>query len=562
MRLSDLRVRVILFLILSVSIGVIIRQTSFIFSYNIHNNYVEEVLEDVRGNEGYISDHIPDVLVVYDEENRSYKENLIDFLSQLKMDYDVLEASQYLNSSIDYPMVFLAVENFESVGNSNALFDYAEQGGHLFFMRGVALTPGFFEHYQKLGITEFTNYIEVESIYLNRGFLPDFKQRKYTGDFFWNSTLIVQLLREVPVYMKADDDVPIMWQRKYGTGEIIYFNGSMLFDRGHQIVLLEYLIQNIDPFIYPIVNAKLVTIGEFPAPLYQGEDESIYQEFSRDNGDFYREVWWPDILSLGKRYELEYATAALSEYVSDETQVVMNKEDYIYFAREILNQSGELGYQQLSFIQEGGLHQEFLPYYQYNQFVPVGGVLSEEELAYIDEHPLEIPIVTGRYRTGNPDVYQQSFRERASKVIEIPVISTGYVLDDMNLWMMNSGIKIQGIYHHYLSGNVLGSSGWENSYEAYSKHQLWLKRSYPFLESMTVTEAADEVVRYYRQDFTLHKEEEKWIIRSSHYGQKYFYFYSDREILNVTGGSLEELPAGGYLLEMNSDICVLEWSKL
>ncbi len=562
MKLSDFRVKVILFLILTIGVGVVIRQTAFIFSYNIHNNYIEKSLEQVTANEGFVSDNTSTVLIVYDEENLLYKENAEDLMQQIKMDYSVLEAKEYLNPSVAYPIVLIAVESFEAVGNSGALFKYVEQGGQLFFLKRVDLTAGFFNHYQKLGITEFTTFTGVQDIKLNREYLDEFRQREYSGLFFWNSSLIAQLLGDIPVDISSADQIPVLWQRKYGSGDITYFNGSMLMDRGHHVILLDYLKRKVEPFIYPVANIKLVTIGEFPAPLYEGEDEAIYEMFLRNNGDFYREVWWPDILSFGKRAELRYSTAALTSYQTEASPIHLSKEDYIYFAREILNQDGELGYQELSFIREGGLHESFLPRYKYNQFVPIDGIITEEEMSFIDENPSVVPVVSGIYRSGNANIYQSSFRERPSGVIEIPVISRGYVLDDMNRWLMNSGVMIQGIYHHYLSGNVLGTIDWENDYDTFTKNHNRISQEYPFLEAMTVASAADDVLKYNRQDFTLDEESSRWIITSSHIGDKYFYFHSDKEIVSITGGKLKRLPLGGYLLEMDSTVCILEWSKL
>lgn len=562
MKLSDFRVKVILFLIFTIGVGVVIRQTAFIFSYNIHNNYIEKSLEEVTANEGFIPDDTAEVLIVYDEENLLYKENAEELMQQIKMDYSVLGAEDYLNPSVAYPIVLIAVETFEAVGNSNALFEYVEQGGQLFFLKRVDLTAGFFNHYQKLGITEFTTFTGVQDIKLNKEYLDEFRQREYSGLFFWNSSLIAQLVGNIQVYISSTDQTPILWQRKYGTGDITYFNGSMLMDRGHHVILLDYLKRKVEPFIYPVANIKLVTIGEFPAPLYEGQDAMIYEAFLRNNGDFYREVWWPDILSFGKRAELKYSTATLTSYQTEASPIGLSKEDYIYFAREILNQDGELGYQELSFIREGGLHEAFLPRYKYNQFVPLNGIITEEEMAFIDENPSVVPVVSGAYRTGNIDIYQSSFKERTSGVIEIPIISRGYVLDDMNRWLMNSGVMLQGIYHHYLSGNVLGTRDWEIDYDAFTEAHSRISQAYPFLEAMTVASAADDVLKYYRQDFTLEEENDQWIVTSSHYGDKYFYFYSDKEIVSVTGGKLRRLPLGGYLLEMDSTVCILEWSKL
>ncbi len=82
--------------------------------------------------------------------------------------------------------------------------------------------------------------------------------------------------------------------------------------------------------------------------------------YSRNNAAFYRDIWWPDILGVGKRYELIFSTGVLPRYkLEDEDDVVLKKQDYIYYAREILNQDGELGYQELSFIKEGGLNKSF-----------------------------------------------------------------------------------------------------------------------------------------------------------------------------------------------------------
>ncbi len=215
--------------------------------------------------------HRPEVLLVFDDQSIDYRDNAIDFLDQIKMNYDLLEATQYRNPSIKYPVLLLAVESFESVSNIEALFNYVESGGHLFIIRRLELSANFYSHYQKLGITEFASFVGSESIYLNKSFLPDLSQRSYEGAFFWNSSLILQLINDANILLTAEDNVPLLWEHSYGVGDISYFNGSMLRDRGHHIILLDYLIRKKELLIYPVANIKLVTIGEFPAPYTKGK---------------------------------------------------------------------------------------------------------------------------------------------------------------------------------------------------------------------------------------------------------------------------------------------------
>jgi len=562
-KLSSLRVRIILFVILAVGFGVFLRQTSFIFSYNIHNRYVEEQFESIRKNNLFEASHRPEVLLVFDEQSSDYRDNAIDFLKQIKMDYDVLEATQYRNPSTKYPVLFLAVESLESVSNVEALFKYVESGGHLFIIRRLELSANFYSHYQKLGITEFASFVGSETIYLDKSFLPDFTKRSYEGSFFWNSSLILQLINDANVLLVAEDKVPLLWEHSYGVGDISYFNGSMLKDRGHHIILLDYLIRKKELLIYPVANIKLVTIGEFPAPLYQGENEEIMNLYSRNNAAFYRDIWWPDILGVGKRYELIFSTGVLPRYkLEDEDDVVLKKQDYIYYAREILNQDGELGYQELSFVNEDGLNKAFLPGYKYNHYIPIDHQVTDQEWLYIDSNPVNVPIVSSLYRTGNEDIKQQSFSVRESGVVEIPIMTKGYVFDDLNLWMLHSGLKMQGIYHHYLTGNLSRDLQWELHYKELNRHYQWLNNTFPYLEAVSATDAVDEIILYDQLDFNISQNGDQWTIVSSFNGIKYFYIHSKEDLVSIQGGTLNKLPTGGYLLEMNSTMCVLEWSRL
>ena len=74
----------------------------------------------------------------------------------------------------------------------------------------------------------------------------------------------------------------------------------MLNEKNNRGILSSLITLSRDTFIYPIANIKMLHIDDFPAPIPRGTNDSIMEEFNRTIPQFYREVWWSDMVRMAK----------------------------------------------------------------------------------------------------------------------------------------------------------------------------------------------------------------------------------------------------------------------
>ncbi len=58
----------------------------------------------------------------------------------------------------------------------------------------------------------------------------------------------------------------------------------------------------------------MIHIDDFPSPIPAGRDEKIYEEFSRDIPQFYKEVWWPEMIKISKKFDIKYSGFVIENY--------------------------------------------------------------------------------------------------------------------------------------------------------------------------------------------------------------------------------------------------------
>ena len=96
-----------------------------------------------------------------------------------------------------------------------------------------------------------------------------------------------------------------------------------------------------DTYVYPTVGAKVFIIDDFPAPVPEGIFPRLYDEVHLTTADFYRNVWWPQMLANAKRYGFKYTGVVIETYGNQVKGPFAPMSDR--YGRELLKSGGELG---------------------------------------------------------------------------------------------------------------------------------------------------------------------------------------------------------------------------
>jgi len=146
--------------------------------------------------------------------------------------------------------------------------------------------------------------------------LPGFKERYYKkglkfyglkGDVFSNKIKVLATAENNPNY-------PLIIENFIGKGKVIYFNSTYFFIKEDRGLLLSGILDGLEGIPYPIINTGVIFLDDFPAPLYDIKKEPVASEMNLTITDFVHTIWWPDLLKLGKKYDINYTAMTTFDY--------------------------------------------------------------------------------------------------------------------------------------------------------------------------------------------------------------------------------------------------------
>ena len=356
-------------------------------------------------------------------------------------------------------------------------------------------------------------------------------------DIVKNSSIDLKLDDNVNPYMTSYGDIPLLWKKDYGKGHFVIFNGTILNGKGARRVLMAGVISlGKENLIYPIINVKMVHIDDFPAPIPQGRDAKIFEEFDRDIPQFYREVWWPDMVKISKKYDLKYTGFVIETYNNNTTGPFKNPEaknlqDLLIYGTELLRGGGEIGihgYNHQSLAPAGYIKQDLkynswnnendmvssikeliryihtvFGHYALDAYVPPSNILSEEGRKAVIEANPELKVISSVYQVSLlGDAYTQEFSIAEDGIIEFPRISAGYEKTDGKYVAYLQWINLYGVFAHYVHpDDVLdparnNGKSWTELSKEFDSMIGEVTTKYGWLRKFTISSAGQELIKY------------------------------------------------------------------
>jgi hypothetical protein len=154
--------------------------------------------------------------------------------------------------------------------------------------------------------------------------------------------------------MLEDDSVdytelpPVLW-RTYTEGSNVYVVNTDVFEnRGMLGVLTAFVSQSEEYYLYPVVNAQVISVTDFPL-LAQENTEQLRSMYSRSSIELNRDVLWPGVDMILRNYGASY-NFFMSAQLDYEDESEPEEDLLSFYYKEIAKQSVALGlsYQQVS----------------------------------------------------------------------------------------------------------------------------------------------------------------------------------------------------------------------
>ncbi len=514
-------------------------------------------------------------------------------LGQMKIPYDTCEGIQMEPEHLAaYETVILSMTQYNLLGDRLLdILDWTESGGGLLILYPPDGNGSFQSIAPQLGIQSLgSSMAVVEGLHFVGPLMIGGQEKDYKITDPYESSLMAVLDSDCEVYLESDDEakVPLIWKKNQGEGTIVVNNMGFLEKAYRGFYSASYsLLQDV--CAYPVINASIFYIDDFPSPVPGGESNYIQEDYGMNISDFYTQVWWNDVYNLGKEYGIRYTGLVIEQYsdqVEGEFQRNEDTQRYRYFGNMLLGAGGEIGFHgynhmplcllgfeygeeyesyrlwpsyedmRASITELAGFCAELFPEERFRVYVPPSNILSEEGREMLSREMEDLAAIASIYFPGTVE-YEQEFDVGEDGIINTPRVISGYVLDDYMQIAALSELNFHYVNSHFqhpddvLDVDRGAALGWEELFHRLSDYVEWLYEAAPDIRTLTGTEMAGAVQRYDAIGVEREWSEGRLVLNLTNFLDEAWFFVRVNEGTpgTVTGGTLTQVQEGLYLLE-------------
>lgn len=497
--------------------------------------------------------------------------------------------------------VVIATNKLKNLAAMTSIEQYVEQGGRAAILRNLQseLLPE--EMVAQLGIASLGQEISVPGIRVTGDMFLGVQGFGFDSDIYTTAVTDVMLTSDAVPQVTSQEGHPIIWSHNSGQGKYIVCNSRERDDKNNYDIYTAILSQLKEDYIYPVMNMKLFFIDDFPSPVPEGNFERIYQETGLSTADFYRRLWWPEMLNNGEKYNVKY-TGLIIENYGDQVKGpfvpladVNARNSLIVYGRELLKAGGELGihgYNHQS-LAPAGYGQDSLGYatwesqadmeeslrelkryisdaypgYEIHAYVPPSNILSPEGKAAVKNVFTDIKVYSSLWNgLVTAKQYFQNFQLNADGTCELPRVTSGHVSASEKMWENYIVVNYNGVFSHFVHPDEIFYEESENLTWTMMKQGLTdllseLQNRFGWLEPVTATEGYEKMKDYFQMDYRLTRSEDGIKINAWNFHQPLtFILRTDKEIGSVTGGSAQRVQTNAYVLTVTDADFEIKWA--
>ena len=530
-----------------------------------------------------------------------------EIFSQLKVKADYADLSREAIPDYNaYEKVVLAAENYDRLGESASdLMAWVGSGGNLMIFFPPQAGSVFQSISAGLGIREVGSQMyELPGIRMKTDFLLGGKGKDFMVEEPYESSLSVSLNKDCTVHIVSADDreLPILWERNYKKGRIVFDNFGIMEKAYRGIHAAGYSLLG-EAFAWPVINGSAFYLDDFPSPVPSGASEYIQRDYGVSVKDFYTNIWWPDLLKLSETYGCLYSGMVIEDYnnqVKAPLEPNRNIQRFEYFGSSLLKNGGEIGLHGYNHIplclkgfdknfgdgyvqgtydrtfdygywnskqdMEAAMHElirftkELFPRSAASVYVPPSNILSEEARTMLAEEFPDIRAVASIYFKGDVE-YTQDFEVAPDGLVETPRVISGYVIDHYMEMAALSELNLHYVSSHFqhpddvLDPDRGAEAGWEAMRGRLEEYLSWLYKAAPDIRNLTASEMAGAVQRFYYLDSVMEVTEEEIRLTLSNFrGDGYLFIRMNGRLPKdgascIQGGELTAMGGGLYLIK-------------
>lgn len=497
--------------------------------------------------------------------------------------------------------VVIATNRLKSLAAMANVEQYVDGGGRAAILRNLQaeqIPEGMAE---RLGIASIGQEISVPGIRVTGNMFLGLHGFGFDSDIYTTSIADVALGENATVELASQDGHPIIWSSDAGQGKYIVCNSRERDDKNNYGTYTAILSQLDEDYAYPVINAKLFFIDDFPSPVPEGNFARIYQETGLNTADFYRQLWWPEMLDNGERYNVKYTGLIIESYanqVKAPFEPLSNGEarnGLIVYGRELLKAGGELGihgYNHQS-LAPAGYGQDRLGYtvwdsqadmeaslqelkryvadvypdYDIHAYVPPSNILSPEGKAAVKRVFPDIKVYASLWNgLATAKEYFQNFQLNSDGTCDLPRVSSGYISTPEEIWEAYNVVNYNGVFSHFVHPDEIFYAESENLTWAAMKQGMTnilsdLQNRFGWLQPATATEGYERLKDYFDMDYRLICTKDGIRLSAWNFSHPLtFILRTSKEIDSVSGGRARRIQADAYVLTVENGDFAIKWA--
>lgn len=582
---------------------------------NIIENSSSKELQLISGEEwNKLSNTVPKVdnensLVIYnpdDENSLGIYKNVKYVLNSMGVNVvgiKITEQKKHKDLS-DFDTMIVCIDNLIDLEYTNLeLQNWVKGGNGIFFTIPLQNNEKLKEYADLLGIKDKDNIgiVNYENIVFEDDFLIGAKDKEF-GDTVINGTgLKVKLKDDVTIHTTnaEEEENPIFWNVQYEKGYISVCNANMLSDQISRGIIAAAYAELHETYVYPVINASMYCIDDFPSPIPTGYNKIIYNQYGCNMEDFYFNIWWPKMKGLTEKYGIKY-TGLLIQTYENKIQPPFDNTSYMetskYYANALLNSGGELGlhgYNHQSLALTGFNYRDeevdyipwkstddmwvsirsaieygkkLVPNAKITTYVAPSNIISSYVKDEMEKNIEDIKVYAGVY-IGNESQMVEEFEAKENGIVCVPRTDSGM---DISMDTNSDFLMYNELTFHYVHSNFFHPDdvldidrGAEQGFETlYSKYENMIKiLNSTGIRNTTVAEGGAAVQRYQLTSCQKDYDDEKLIIDIEGLYDKVYYMLhvnDMKSIKNIDGAKYKKINENYYLIEITQEHVVIE----
>lgn len=476
--------------------------------------------------------------------------------------------------------LIITASRFDDVGTVDEL-KHAMQGGRSVIFATLPARDELDETELQviLGIRGIREYYEQEGLRVFPGFLLGGwgQYEDYTFDALYTKvrssckSYIVGEVEDAAEQGLENEDLPDILWRNYFEGSPVFVVNAPFFETSAGPGMLAGMLSEMQrTFVYPVINARCLVVENLPYLSNENRDV-LMQLYSRDAERFLQDIVFPGLVSLGKKTDNLLSCFATSSFDSSAvSREELNLELVAFYKQELAKVKGELALSGFDRVRKSGtdklladleLYSGRLGGYLFSAFAPDGLDRASYAPLLAEGGALDgVRALVGPWAADVQTEPEQGmdFTYFNSRVVQLPITSTGFVYSDEGNLSLRSAASALGVITHSIDMAPMiypesGDDDWKYGFVEFAKNIDTYWKPFQALDALTVSEAAQREMRWLALQPQIEVGEDQVRIRMEGFHDKaFFYLRSWDKVTGVDHGSFEKLEDRVYLIRADA----------